>query len=196
MDTLHYWGLRFCTICSPSQHCDRALYLNSCLPYFFVRLSRRFNRCHDEFRYLSLRLSERQPNKQIHSFLSWQYLADIRGLFPYQYSEVTPSRGPRWHNTLVYLNITLIKIFGMDLCSVLHAFSSVITVYFPLELSLLQELTLAFLCVFKLLVLLIWTPLPLLQNDTNRKHYIRSNRPTVSLVDACDVKPQPVDSWV
>uniref|UniRef100_A0A673GNY4 Armadillo repeat protein deleted in velo-cardio-facial syndrome homolog n=1 Tax=Sinocyclocheilus rhinocerous TaxID=307959 RepID=A0A673GNY4_9TELE len=28
------------------------------------------------------------------------------------------------------------------------------------------------------------------------KHYIRSNRPTVSLVDACDVKPQPVDSWV
>ncbi|XP_073806811.1 ARVCF delta catenin family member b isoform X24 [Danio rerio] len=35
-----------------------------------------------------------------------------------------------------------------------------------------------------------------LKNDTNRKHYIRSNRPTVSLVDACDVKPQPVDSWV
>ncbi|KAM6930574.1 ARVCF delta catenin family member b isoform 3-T3 [Xenentodon cancila] len=35
-----------------------------------------------------------------------------------------------------------------------------------------------------------------LQNDTNRKHYIRSNRPAVSLVDACDVKPQPVDSWV
>ncbi|XP_057206797.1 ARVCF delta catenin family member b isoform X4 [Triplophysa rosa] len=34
------------------------------------------------------------------------------------------------------------------------------------------------------------------KNDTNRKHYIRSNRPTVSLVDACDVKPQPVDSWV
>ncbi|XP_077097066.1 ARVCF delta catenin family member b isoform X16 [Siphateles boraxobius] len=34
------------------------------------------------------------------------------------------------------------------------------------------------------------------ENDTNRKHYIRSNRPTVSLVDACDVKPQPVDSWV
>ncbi|XP_034026995.1 ARVCF delta catenin family member b isoform X3 [Thalassophryne amazonica] len=35
-----------------------------------------------------------------------------------------------------------------------------------------------------------------LKNDTNRKHYIRSNRPAVSLVDACDVKPQPVDSWV
>ncbi|XP_062874245.1 ARVCF delta catenin family member b isoform X1 [Trichomycterus rosablanca] len=35
-----------------------------------------------------------------------------------------------------------------------------------------------------------------LKNDTNRKHYIRSNRPTVSLVDACDAKPQPVDSWV
>ncbi|XP_046871556.1 LOW QUALITY PROTEIN: armadillo repeat protein deleted in velo-cardio-facial syndrome-like [Hypomesus transpacificus] len=33
-----------------------------------------------------------------------------------------------------------------------------------------------------------------LKNDTNRTHYIRSNRPTVSLVD--DVKPQPVDSWV
>ncbi|KAL4636055.1 hypothetical protein GN956_G13213 [Arapaima gigas] len=35
-----------------------------------------------------------------------------------------------------------------------------------------------------------------LKNDTNRKHYVRSNRPTVNLVDACDVKPQPVDSWV
>ncbi|KAK2837659.1 hypothetical protein Q5P01_014871 [Channa striata] len=35
-----------------------------------------------------------------------------------------------------------------------------------------------------------------LKNDTNRKHYIRSNRPAVSLVDVCDVKPQPVDSWV
>ncbi|XP_036383240.1 ARVCF delta catenin family member b isoform X3 [Megalops cyprinoides] len=35
-----------------------------------------------------------------------------------------------------------------------------------------------------------------LKNDTNRKHFIRSNRPTVNLVDACDVKPQPVDSWV
>ncbi|XP_066509542.1 splicing regulator ARVCF-like isoform X3 [Hoplias malabaricus] len=35
-----------------------------------------------------------------------------------------------------------------------------------------------------------------LKNDTNRKHYIRSNRPAISLVDACDVKPQPVDSWV
>ncbi|XP_037337232.2 ARVCF delta catenin family member b isoform X10 [Pungitius pungitius] len=35
-----------------------------------------------------------------------------------------------------------------------------------------------------------------LKNDTNRKHYIRTNRPAVSLVDACDVKPQPVDSWV
>ncbi|XP_051539679.1 splicing regulator ARVCF-like isoform X2 [Myxocyprinus asiaticus] len=35
-----------------------------------------------------------------------------------------------------------------------------------------------------------------LKNDTNKKHYIRSNRPAVSLMDACDVKPQPVDSWV
>ncbi|KAM9463987.1 splicing regulator ARVCF-like isoform 20-T20 [Salvelinus alpinus] len=35
-----------------------------------------------------------------------------------------------------------------------------------------------------------------LKNDTNRKHYVRSNRPAVKLVDACDVKPQPVDSWV
>uniref|UniRef100_A0A8C9SYQ2 ARVCF delta catenin family member b n=1 Tax=Scleropages formosus TaxID=113540 RepID=A0A8C9SYQ2_SCLFO len=35
-----------------------------------------------------------------------------------------------------------------------------------------------------------------LKNDTNRKHFVRSNRPTVNLVDACDVKPQPVDSWV
>nr|XP_057926280.1 ARVCF delta catenin family member b isoform X2 [Doryrhamphus excisus] len=35
-----------------------------------------------------------------------------------------------------------------------------------------------------------------LKNDTSKKHYIRSNRPAVSLVDACDVKPQPVDSWV
>ncbi|XP_077377135.1 ARVCF delta catenin family member b isoform X1 [Festucalex cinctus] len=35
-----------------------------------------------------------------------------------------------------------------------------------------------------------------LKNDTSRKHYIRTNRPAVSLVDACDVKPQPVDSWV
>nr|XP_061841903.1 splicing regulator ARVCF-like isoform X3 [Nerophis lumbriciformis] len=35
-----------------------------------------------------------------------------------------------------------------------------------------------------------------LKNDTSRKLYIRSNRPAVSLVDACDVKPQPVDSWV
>ncbi|XP_057687611.1 ARVCF delta catenin family member b isoform X1 [Corythoichthys intestinalis] len=35
-----------------------------------------------------------------------------------------------------------------------------------------------------------------LKNDTSRKHYIRSNRPAVSLVDACEVKPQPVDSWV
>nr|XP_049618829.1 ARVCF delta catenin family member b isoform X3 [Syngnathus scovelli] len=34
------------------------------------------------------------------------------------------------------------------------------------------------------------------KNDTSRKHYIRSNRPAVSLVDACDVNPQPVDSWV
>lgn len=78
---LHYWRLHFCTICSPSQRCDRALYLNSCLSYLFVRLSRRFNRCHDKFRFLSLRLSERQPNKQIHSFLLPQYLADIKGLF-------------------------------------------------------------------------------------------------------------------
>ncbi|XP_041757258.1 armadillo repeat protein deleted in velo-cardio-facial syndrome homolog isoform X2 [Coregonus clupeaformis] len=35
-----------------------------------------------------------------------------------------------------------------------------------------------------------------LKNDTNMKHYVRSNRPAVNLVDACDVKPQPVDSWV
>ncbi|XP_064793012.1 splicing regulator ARVCF-like isoform X7 [Oncorhynchus masou masou] len=35
-----------------------------------------------------------------------------------------------------------------------------------------------------------------LKNDTHRKHYVRSNRPAVKLVDACDVKPQPVDSWV
>ncbi|XP_064882823.1 splicing regulator ARVCF-like isoform X13 [Oncorhynchus nerka] len=35
-----------------------------------------------------------------------------------------------------------------------------------------------------------------LKNETNRKHYVRSNRPAVKLVDACDVKPQPVDSWV
>ncbi|XP_014026384.1 armadillo repeat protein deleted in velo-cardio-facial syndrome homolog isoform X12 [Salmo salar] len=35
-----------------------------------------------------------------------------------------------------------------------------------------------------------------LKNDTNTKHYVRSNRPAVNLVDACDVKPQPVDSWV
>ncbi|XP_035381887.1 ARVCF delta catenin family member b isoform X1 [Electrophorus electricus] len=35
-----------------------------------------------------------------------------------------------------------------------------------------------------------------LKSDSNRKHYIRSNRPTLSLVDACEVKPQPVDSWV
>ncbi|XP_069038277.1 ARVCF delta catenin family member b isoform X7 [Lepisosteus oculatus] len=35
-----------------------------------------------------------------------------------------------------------------------------------------------------------------LKNDTNRKNFIRSNRPSVNLVDACDVKPQPVDSWV
>ncbi|XP_061763078.1 ARVCF delta catenin family member b isoform X3 [Nerophis ophidion] len=35
-----------------------------------------------------------------------------------------------------------------------------------------------------------------LKNETSRKLYIRSNRPAVSLVDACDVKPQPVDSWV
>ncbi|XP_066546198.1 ARVCF delta catenin family member b isoform X4 [Amia ocellicauda] len=35
-----------------------------------------------------------------------------------------------------------------------------------------------------------------LKNDTNRKNFLRSNRPSVNLVDACDVKPQPVDSWV
>uniref|UniRef100_A0A8K9Y0E0 ARVCF delta catenin family member n=1 Tax=Oncorhynchus mykiss TaxID=8022 RepID=A0A8K9Y0E0_ONCMY len=35
-----------------------------------------------------------------------------------------------------------------------------------------------------------------LKNETNTKHYVRSNRPAVNLVDACDVKPQPVDSWV
>ncbi|XP_048850078.1 ARVCF delta catenin family member b isoform X3 [Brienomyrus brachyistius] len=35
-----------------------------------------------------------------------------------------------------------------------------------------------------------------LKNDTNRKQFVRTNRPTVNLVDTCDVKPQPVDSWV
>ncbi|XP_063820803.1 splicing regulator ARVCF isoform X2 [Pseudophryne corroboree] len=35
-----------------------------------------------------------------------------------------------------------------------------------------------------------------LKNDSNKKHITRSNRPTVSLVDARDTKPQPVDSWV
>ncbi|KAJ3603946.1 hypothetical protein NHX12_028687, partial [Muraenolepis orangiensis] len=32
--------------------------------------------------------------------------------------------------------------------------------------------------------------------ENEPKHYIRTNRPAISLVDACDVKPQPVDSWV
>ncbi|MGH0183063.1 UNVERIFIED_CONTAM: hypothetical protein FKN15_027193 [Acipenser sinensis] len=35
-----------------------------------------------------------------------------------------------------------------------------------------------------------------LKNDTNRKNFIRSNRPSVNLVDACDTEHQPVDSWV
>ncbi|KAJ8380213.1 hypothetical protein SKAU_G00009910 [Synaphobranchus kaupii] len=35
-----------------------------------------------------------------------------------------------------------------------------------------------------------------LKSESNRKQYIMSNRPTVNLVDACDAKPQPVDSWV
>uniref|UniRef100_A0A3B3SGF8 ARVCF delta catenin family member n=1 Tax=Paramormyrops kingsleyae TaxID=1676925 RepID=A0A3B3SGF8_9TELE len=35
-----------------------------------------------------------------------------------------------------------------------------------------------------------------LKNDTNRKQFVRTNRPAVNLVDTCDVKPQPVDSWV
>ncbi|XP_051777233.1 ARVCF delta catenin family member b isoform X11 [Erpetoichthys calabaricus] len=35
-----------------------------------------------------------------------------------------------------------------------------------------------------------------LKSDTSRKNYIRNNRPSVNLVEACDTKPQPVDSWV
>ncbi|XP_074462811.1 splicing regulator ARVCF isoform X4 [Larus michahellis] len=35
-----------------------------------------------------------------------------------------------------------------------------------------------------------------LKNDTNRKNINRSNRASVNLVDARDIKPQPVDSWV
>ncbi|XP_025022383.1 armadillo repeat protein deleted in velo-cardio-facial syndrome isoform X2 [Python bivittatus] len=35
-----------------------------------------------------------------------------------------------------------------------------------------------------------------LKNDTNRKTINRSNRPSVTLVDTRDSKPQPVDSWV
>ncbi|KAH0625556.1 hypothetical protein JD844_015118 [Phrynosoma platyrhinos] len=35
-----------------------------------------------------------------------------------------------------------------------------------------------------------------LKNDTNRKTINRSNRASVTLVDARDPKPQPVDSWV
>ncbi|XP_042297531.1 armadillo repeat protein deleted in velo-cardio-facial syndrome isoform X3 [Sceloporus undulatus] len=35
-----------------------------------------------------------------------------------------------------------------------------------------------------------------LKNDTNRKTLNRSNRASVTLVDARDPKPQPVDSWV
>ncbi|XP_018605820.2 armadillo repeat protein deleted in velo-cardio-facial syndrome homolog [Scleropages formosus] len=34
------------------------------------------------------------------------------------------------------------------------------------------------------------------KNDSNRKFFIRTNKPSVNLVDACDLKPQPVDSWV
>ncbi|KPP70037.1 armadillo repeat protein deleted in velo-cardio-facial syndrome-like [Scleropages formosus] len=33
------------------------------------------------------------------------------------------------------------------------------------------------------------------KNDSNRKFFIRTNKPSVNLVDACDLKPQPVDSW-
>ncbi|MBN3287416.1 ARVC protein, partial [Polyodon spathula] len=35
-----------------------------------------------------------------------------------------------------------------------------------------------------------------LKNDTNRKNFIRSNRPKVNLVDGFDTEHQPVDSWV
>ncbi|XP_039627436.1 ARVCF delta catenin family member b isoform X11 [Polypterus senegalus] len=35
-----------------------------------------------------------------------------------------------------------------------------------------------------------------LKSDSSRKNYIRNNRPSVNLVEACDTKPQPVDSWV
>ncbi|XP_075754427.1 splicing regulator ARVCF isoform X1 [Pelodiscus sinensis] len=35
-----------------------------------------------------------------------------------------------------------------------------------------------------------------LKNDTNRKNINRSNRASVNLVDAREIKPQPVDSWV
>ncbi|KAL4609668.1 hypothetical protein GN956_G23695 [Arapaima gigas] len=34
------------------------------------------------------------------------------------------------------------------------------------------------------------------KNESNRKFFIRTNKPSVNLVDACDLKPQPVDSWV
>ncbi|XP_014340637.1 ARVCF delta catenin family member b isoform X2 [Latimeria chalumnae] len=35
-----------------------------------------------------------------------------------------------------------------------------------------------------------------LKSDTNKKNILRSNRPTVNLLDARETKPQPVDSWV
>lgn len=68
-----------------------------------------------------------------------------------------------------------------------------------LFLSLYIKCTDLFIFLFFVFFLLFVFPnssSPWRQNDTNRKHYIRSNRPAVSLVDACDVKPQPVDSWV
>ncbi|XP_048860634.1 armadillo repeat protein deleted in velo-cardio-facial syndrome homolog isoform X1 [Brienomyrus brachyistius] len=34
------------------------------------------------------------------------------------------------------------------------------------------------------------------KNDSNRKFFIRTHKPSVNLVDGCDLKPQPVDSWV
>lgn len=93
------------------------------------------------------------------------------------------------YNFSEWLSLPLTVQFCM--CFLKWPFTSLLTVYFPLS-----GLTLAF-------SLCVWTigfadlnSLPPLQNDTNRKHYIRSNRPAVSLVDACDVKPQPVDSWV
>lgn len=130
----------------------------------------------------------------------WQ---TVRRYFPTNTMKLLPL-GVLVGTTSFGTTITLTKIllfsecFFIQFCmlSLKWPFTSIISnCLFSPWASPLRGLT-AFLCVFKLLVLLIWTPLPLLQNDTNRKHYIRSNRPTVSLVDACDVKPQPVDSWV